>query len=168
MSNTTSVFIPGYPNFPAPQSSFAVAPPLGHVPPPPPSRPPPYPHMFTIPQPIDPTAGYSQYYNISYDQQTTEQTSDEKDKQNSPAKTVGEISTRTNAQTPSMDDNRETMTTDKRAVKDTDPVEVTTPPTEDKYKSDEGLKMKFSGGFLNKKRPNPSIAVQLKPQVHVS
>ena len=47
----------------------------------------------------------------------------------------------------------------------------TTEPTSSsdvKYKSDEGLKMKFLGGFTAKKRTNPpSIAVQLKPQVHV-
>ncbi len=36
---------------------------------------------------------------------------------------------------------------------------------EGKYRSDEALKMKFSGGFTAKKRPNPAIAVQLKPQV---
>lgn len=47
--------------------------------------------------------------------------------------------------------------------KDTDNVQMAMPTSEEKYKSDEGLKMKFSGGFLNKKRPNPSIAVQLKP-----
>ena len=164
--------IPGYVNVSASQSSSArTAPPLGHTPPPPPSKPPPYSVFSSSHYPHYPYGQYSGQYqqpvstSISTDvQQTVEGNSEEILPQVvSPNKTVGE----TSEPTASIDDRliglsalKESMQDSALTSEDREEAEA-----EGRYKSNEGLKMKFSEGFSAKKRPSPAIAVQLKQQV---
>ena len=167
-------------------SAVKAAPPLGHVPPPPPSKPPPYSSFPSSSQ----ASCYSPQYCTSYEQYTSlyqqslatpttqssssHQPSSSDTKKSPPVnKTVGEVSSSASSYSSDSrcgdsrvslaDSNPPTAT-----VGNTEAEQEVPPPgdlTVAKYKSDEGLKMKFSGGFTSKKRPNSSIAVQLKPQV---
>ena len=171
----------GYSNLSAPQltSGRLVAPPLGHIPPPPPTKPPPYSPFSSIS--ISQSLEYSQNFMILgqyaqlYQKSAITPTDQSTNSSGSisPNKTVGEVTetqSKTSKATFSQSNNNNklssSLTFDNRSDGGNSSEEPATTSCEVKYKSDEGLKMKFSGGFAAKKRSNPStIAVQLKPQV---
>ena len=143
-----------------------MAPPLGHIPPPPPTKPPPY--SYFSPQPSNhahPVAAYGQYAPELYDnRQSIATLPHEVDstvtESSSIIQTVGQVSeSDVTVDLSELKEHKQTPIHD-NIIEPEEDIEG-----EGKYRSDEALKMKFSGGFTAKKRPNPAIAVQLKPQV---